>query len=112
MPYHKGSYLSGFVLLLPVLTVPIGAFILFMAGSFVIRDADGAVGGVLLTDSVRTVAARRFPGGVYATTAQLEGEAVVRCRNGHRVSFGYITGGIHIWRTVRTRDCTADRVIN
>ena len=43
MPYHKGSYLSGFVLLLPVLTVPIGAFILFMAGSFVIRDADGAV---------------------------------------------------------------------
>jgi hypothetical protein len=81
-----------------------------MAGTLVVRDADNAIDGVFLINGGSTVAVPRRPGGIYATTAQIEGSALVKCRNGRRIQFGYITSGLHEWRTIRARDCAVGRV--
>lgn len=78
---------------------------LFSLGSVLVRDADGVVNDVILRDSERRVVAAALPAGIHASTAKLEGEAVVRCRNGKEVSLGYITSAWHIRRTVRAADC-------
>lgn len=83
---------------------------LFMAGTLVVRDADSAIDSVFIANGGSTVAVSRFPGRIYATTARIEGYALVKCRNGRRIEFGYITSGLHEWRTIRARDCAAGRV--
>lgn len=80
---------------------------LYLQGSVIVRDADGVVEAVFLRDSVDQVRARRFPGRVHAITVVLEGEAVIRCRNGQEISLGYITGAFHLSQTVRAADCVA-----
>jgi len=81
---------------------------LFAAGSVIVRDTDGSVSSVILRNSAEELAVVALPAGLYASTARIEGEAVVRCRNGKVVSLGYITSGWHVWRTIRAQDCRPD----
>jgi hypothetical protein len=97
-----------------IVTLLSGATNLYLAGSAIVRDGDASVPDVILRGGDREIAARRLPGGVYITTARLEGEAVVRCRNGKEISLGYITSAWHIRQTVRASNCrpSAPAVIN
>lgn len=99
---------SGFTLFLLLLgALPaclIGLVFAFSLGSVIVRDPDGVVKSVMLRNSGQTVAASQL-GSVHFSTAVIEGEAIVRCRNGAEPTFGYITSGVHHWRSVRAADC-------
>lgn len=104
----------GVLVVVMVMALLLGAANLYMLGSVIVRDADGSVAEVFLRDSDSRIGAHQLLGRIHATTAKLEGEAIVRCRTGKTISLGYITSGWHIRQTVRAADCNpkAPAVLN
>jgi hypothetical protein len=48
----------------------------------------------MVTNGREEQALLRLPGGLFFAVPRLEGTIEVRCRNGARVRFGYVTGGM------------------
>lgn len=83
------------------LTVLLVAFVLLsIAGSAVVVDETGGVESAFITtgDGREQRLHRLWPGYFYAIP-QLEGTIEVRCRDGTRKSWGYVTGNMHtkVW---------------
>ena len=113
--YSSGKAgLSAFAVVSLLIGVCVLAAWRYMLGSVIVRDPDKIVAEIVLRDSIDRISAARLPLGFHVSAAKLEGDAVIRCRNGKEVSLGYITGGWHIRRTVRAQDCspTAPVVLN
>ena len=104
--------LIGAAVLAFIIGVPVGMATLVGAGSAIVLDADNSVSAVYLADSERRVDAAGPLFGIHATTAKLEGEAVIACRNGKVLSLGYITTAVHHWRVIRARDCSPSAPTN
>ncbi len=82
-----------------------GSIWLYAQGSMIILDPDGVVEEVVLRDSSRQISARHLFGILYITNAHLEGEALVSCKNGRQINYGYYTSATHIWEKIEASDC-------
>lgn len=90
-----------------LLGVPVALAWVWSLGSVVVHDPDEVVAAVTLQDSEMSLVAAALPFDLYATTAKLEGEAVIRCRAGREIRLGYVTTAMHLRRTVRAAECAA-----
>lgn len=105
----NGSQTRAILIVLALMALGFGWLQLYLRGSIVILDADGVINQVILRDSSRQVIATHLVNGLYAANPHLEGEALIRCRNGHQIDYGYYTSGTHIWQTIRASDCGSAR---
>ncbi|MBY0284656.1 MAG: hypothetical protein K2W81_11935 [Sphingomonas sp.] len=105
-----GSRIRAVLAIFALIGFGFGWVLLYAQGSMVILDADGVVDEVVLRDSSRQVSAMQLVGGLYVTNAHLEGEALVRCRNGREINYGYYTAATHIWQTIEASDCKNARL--
>ena len=106
MPYSAArSGVSAAALML----LPLGILLIlawaYVLGSVIVRDADRSLAGVALSNGHDHIAVRRLLGDLYITSVKLEGEAVLRCRNGRAVSLGYITTATHMSYTASAATC-------
>lgn len=104
-----GSRIGAVLVIIALIAFGFGLLQLWLQGSMVILDADGVVKEVVLRDSSREVRAAHLVGGLHVTNAHLEGEALVRCKNGREISYGYYTAATHIWQKIEASDCRAAR---
>lgn len=108
--YHPdGSRIRAVLAIFALIAFGFGWLLLYAQGSMIILDADGVVKEAILRDSSHQVRAMHLVGGLHVTMAGLEGEALVRCRNGREISYGYYTAVTHIWHKIEASDCDAAR---
>lgn len=108
----NGSRIRAVLAILALIASGFGSFLLYAQGSMAILDADGVVKEVILRNSSRRVIATRLVGGLFVTNAHLEGEALVRCRNGREINYGYYTIATHIWQKIEASDCDNARPLS
>ena len=64
-------------------------------GSAAVHDETGEVTSAVVTNDREEQALLRLPGGLFFAVPRLEGTIEVRCRNGRRARWGYVTGYTH-----------------
>jgi hypothetical protein len=72
-----------------------GLLFISVAGSVVVHDETGEVASAMVTNGREEQALWRLPGGLFFAVPGMEGEVEVRCRNGARARWGYVTGYMH-----------------
>ena len=72
-----------------------GIFYVGIFGSAVVHDDTGEVTSAVVTNGREEQALLRLPGGLFFAVPRLEGTIEVRCRNGAKGSWGYVTGYTH-----------------
>lgn len=106
-------YFSGPIpWLLGGLILVVAAAFLWLAGSAVVIDETGDVVEAVITDSNgREQSLYRLWNGRFYAIPRMEGTIEVRCRNGRRKQWGYVTGHFHTTvRVVGPVPC--ERVLN
>jgi hypothetical protein len=71
-----------------------GIFYVDLFGSVIVHDETGEVASAVVTNDREEQALWRLPGGLFAVPG-MEGTVEVRCRNGARARWGYVTGYMH-----------------
>ena len=64
-------------------------------GSAVVHDEAGAVVAAVITNDREEQALLRLPGGLFFTVPEMEGTIEIRCADGTRQRWGYVTGHMH-----------------
>ncbi len=64
-------------------------------GSAIVHDETGEVVGAVVTNDHREQALLRLPGRLFFAIPRMEGTIEVRCRNGAKARWGYVTGSVH-----------------
>ena len=77
----------------------VGAAFVGIFGYVVVHDDTGAVASAVVTNDRAEQALWRLPGGLFFGVPRMEGTVEVRCRNGARTRWGYVTG--HMTTSVR-----------
>ena len=72
-----------------------GLLYVVIFGSAVVHDDTGEVASAVVTNGREEQALLRLPGGLFFAVPRLEGTIEVRCRNGERARWGYVTGHLH-----------------
>jgi hypothetical protein len=70
-------------------------------GSAVVFDRSGnVVSAVVMASGRETRPLHQLPGHIFYTVPQTDGEIEVRCRDGSRKRWGYVTSHMHTWLRV------------
>ncbi|WP_121114326.1 hypothetical protein [Croceibacterium ferulae] len=78
---------------------------LWVMGSTVVIDRSRNVLSATITDSGGTTQAlHRLPGRIFYTIPRIEGAIALRCRDGSREQWSYVTQHMHSWLHVRPGD--------
>ena len=95
------------ILLIGVAVLAFVAFVYIqMAGSAVVVDETGGVASAVVTNGVSEQPLVRLWNGYFYAIPDLEGHIEVRCRDGRRMSWGYVTGNMDTkLRVIGNRPC-------
>ena len=94
--FEKLSARGCGLLIAGAIGVPLIFAWLWLAGSAVVIDETGGVTSAIVTDSAGTEQRlHRLWNGYFYAIPDIEGTIEVRCQNGERKRWGYVTGGIH-----------------
>ncbi|HYD13933.1 MAG TPA: hypothetical protein VEC11_13875 [Allosphingosinicella sp.] len=78
------------------LVILVGFFYVSLMGSAVVVDRKGQVlSAAIVTSDGRTQALLDLPGGYFFAIPRIEGTIELRCRDGLRPQWGYVTGHMH-----------------
>ncbi len=77
-----------------------GCLYVGLFGSAVVRDEGGEVVVAVITNDREEQALLRLPGGLFFAVPKMEGTIELRCRDGSRRQWGYVTGHMHTWLRV------------
>ena len=72
-----------------------------IAGSVVVVDRTGEVVEAVATNDLVEQPLFRLPGGTFYAIPEVEGEVEIRCRDGRKHRWGYVTGHSHTRLEVR-----------
>lgn len=64
-------------------------------GSAVVQDETGEVVAAVITNDREEQTLLRLPGGLFFAVPKMEGTIEIRCRDGSRQRWGYVTGHMH-----------------
>jgi len=63
-------------------------------GSAIVHDDTGEVVSAVITNALQEQALLRLPGGIFFAVPDMEGTIEIRCRDGSRQRWGYVTGSM------------------
>ena len=87
--------LARIALLSGAATLLVGGGYLALAGSAVVIDETGGVSSAVVTNGRSEQPLRRLWGGYFYAIPKIEGTIEVRCHNGAKRQWGYVTGHMH-----------------
>ncbi|HTU12793.1 MAG TPA: hypothetical protein VMG08_18025 [Allosphingosinicella sp.] len=79
----------------------LAGLLFWILGSAIVIDRNGqVVAAAIVTSGGEVQALHRLPGGLFYAMPGLEGTIELRCRDGSRRQWGYVTAYAHTWLSV------------